>query len=59
MMRSEPQKAKVELLRLLRAHDGNNTSAARQLGVDVATLKRWIQRLGVRAQLDQMRRRAS
>jgi transcriptional regulator with GAF, ATPase, and Fis domain len=60
----DPDRAARQIVAVLRKHDGNNTHAARELGVSVATLKRWIAKLDasgipLRGRIERMRRTAA
>lgn len=55
LISTDPERAKVRILRALRAAGGNNTRAAAALGVDLATLKRWVNKLELRPQLQALR----
>lgn len=51
----EPELARRQLLEVFRAEVGMPTRVARRLGVDHATVKRWVARLGIRGEIDQIR----
>ena len=57
MLRVKPDQTKKKLLRLFKKHDGNTTYVADDVGVDVATVKRWIIKCGAefRAEIESYR----
>lgn len=57
MLRANPGKAKARLLKVFAKHGGNSTYVAKALGVNVATVKRWIGKCGdeFRQQIQAMR----
>jgi hypothetical protein len=56
-IRLDPTKGKRQLLRLFTRHEGNTTHVAKAVGVDVATVKRWIVKCGTefRAEIEALR----
>ena len=59
MVQGNPAQARKRLLTLFRQHGGNCTRVSENLDVNVATIKRWIAKLGIRTQIDKMREAAA
>lgn len=54
-VRIHPEQAREAILSAYRRVKGNTTKAAELLGVNRATLKRWVCRLELRDDIDQIR----
>jgi len=48
----DPDKARAQLRRVLKAHHWSSYEAALELGANAATVKRWINKLGLRAEVE-------
>lgn len=54
-----PDQARKRLLSAFTKCDGGTTQVANKLGVNIATVKRWIARLEIRPQVEEMRQNAA
>lgn len=59
LVQINPDQARKQLLTAFRRYDGGTTQVATALDVNIATVKRWIAKLEIRPQVEEMRQIAA